>query len=210
MGKSWDRAHIFSYIGGRAVRLQDSSDFTMDQVNGNIKLTKDVVIQPFETVKVQGITKERNHQKQVHIMVEPKQSLSGTISAIPTYSHLKPGSSKVSVGLQNYSCRPITVKAKSAVATISAANAIPGKIAPKELGGNISEGERQGKRPPRLTQEKLNKLLTTLEFKRPESVGWTEADQQEALEFLTDYGVVFAENDMVGKTSHSSDRLSTF
>ena len=65
-------------------------------------------------------------------MVEPKQSTSGTISAIPTYSHLKPGSSKVSVGLQNYSCRPITIKAKSTVATISAANVIPGKIAPKE------------------------------------------------------------------------------
>ena len=56
--------------------------------------------------------------------------------------------------------------------------------------------------PPKLTQEQLNKLLTKLEFKGPESVGWNEADQQEALEFLTDYGVVFAENDMdLGKTS---------
>ena len=32
-------------------------------------------------------------------MVEPKQSQSGMVSAIPSYSHLKPGSSKVSVGL---------------------------------------------------------------------------------------------------------------
>ena len=76
-------------------------------------------------------------------MVEPRQTHCKTISAIPTYSHLKPGSSKVSIGLQNYSCRPITVKAKSTVATISVANVVPGKIAPKELGGNISEGERQ-------------------------------------------------------------------
>ena len=53
-----------------------------------------------------------------------------------------------------------------------------------------------------MTQEQLNKLLTKLEFKGPESVGWTEADQQEALKFLTDYGAVFAENDMdLGKTS---------
>ena len=111
-------------------------------------MTKHVVIQPFETIRVQGITKVRNHQKQIHIMVEPKQSLSGTVSAIPTYLHLKPGSSKVSVGLWNYSCRPITLKAKSMVANISAANAIPGKIALKELGGNISEGKRQGKMPP--------------------------------------------------------------
>ena len=61
--KVWDRAHISSYLGGRAVRLQEGTDFTMDQVKGNIKLTKDVVIQPFETVRVQGITKIRNHQK---------------------------------------------------------------------------------------------------------------------------------------------------
>ena len=63
LGKAWDRACISSYIGGRAVRLQEGTDFTMDQVKGNIKLTKDVVIQPFETVKVQGISKVRNHQK---------------------------------------------------------------------------------------------------------------------------------------------------
>ena len=104
--------------------------------------------------------------------------------------------------MQNYSCRQITVKAKSIVAIISVANSVPGKIALKELGGNISEGERQGKMPPKLTQEQLNKLLTKLEFRGPESVGWTEMDQQEALTFLTDYGIVFAEDDMdLGKTS---------
>ena len=63
LGKAWDRACISSYIGGRAVRLQEGTDFTMDHVKGNIKLTKDVVIQPFETIRVQGITKVRNHQK---------------------------------------------------------------------------------------------------------------------------------------------------
>ena len=202
LGKAWDRARICSYIGGRAVKLQECTDFTLDQVKGSLKLTKDVILQPFETVKVRGITKVRNHQKRVHVIVEPKETQCRTVSAIPTYSHLKPGSSKISIGLQNYSCRQITVKAKSTVATISAANVVPGKIALKESGGNISEEERQGKMPPKLTQEQLNKLLTKLEFRGPESVGWTEMDQQEALKFLTDYGVVFAEDDMdLGKTS---------
>ena len=82
------------------------------------------------------------------------------------------------------------------------ANIVPGKIALKESGGDISEGERQGKMPPKLTQEQVNNLLTKLEFKGPESVGWTETDQQEALKFLTDYGVVFAKDDIhLGKTS---------
>ena len=88
------------------------------------------------------------------------------------------------------------------IATISAANVVQGKIALKESGGDIPEGERQGKMPPKLTQEQLNNLLTKLEFRGPESVGWTETDQQEALKFLTDYGVVFAKDDMdLGKTS---------
>ena len=52
-----------SYIGGRAIRHQEGTDFTLDQVKGDIKLTKDVVIKPFEAVRVQGITKVKNHQK---------------------------------------------------------------------------------------------------------------------------------------------------
>ena len=196
LGKAWDRARISSYIGGRAVKLQQGTDFVLDQVKGNLKLTKGVILQPFEVVKVHGITKVRNYQKWVNIIVEPKETHCKTISAIPTYSHLKPGSSKISVGLWNNSCRQITVKAKSTIATISAANIVPGKLASKELGGDISEGERQGKMPPKLTQEQLNNLLTKLEFRGPESVGWTEIDQQEALKFLTDYGVVFAEDNM--------------
>ena len=68
-----------------------------------------------------------------------------TVSAIPTYSHLKPGASKISIGLRNYSCRQIAVKAKSTVATISAANSVPGKIALKESRENISEGRDKGK-----------------------------------------------------------------
>ena len=91
--------HICSYIGGRAVKLQECTDFTLDQVKGSLKLTKDVILQPFETVKVRGINKVRNHQKQVHVIVEPKETQCRTVSAIPTYSHLKPGSSKISIGL---------------------------------------------------------------------------------------------------------------
>ena len=63
LNKAWDRARICSYIGGRAVKVQECTDFTLDQVKGSLKLTKDVTLQPFESVKVRGITKVRNHQK---------------------------------------------------------------------------------------------------------------------------------------------------
>ena len=51
LGKAWDRACISSCIGGRVVKLQQGTDFVLDQVKGNLKLTKDVILQPFETVK---------------------------------------------------------------------------------------------------------------------------------------------------------------
>ena len=37
LGKAWDRACISSYIGGRAVKLQQGTDFVLDQVKGNLK-----------------------------------------------------------------------------------------------------------------------------------------------------------------------------
>lgn len=107
------------------------------------------MIKPFEVVRVQGITKVKGHHKQVHTIVEPKVLYSGVVLAIPSYSQLKPGSSKVSVGLRNYSCRTVTIRAKSVVATISAANVIPGKLAAKESGGEVLERERKGKMPPK-------------------------------------------------------------
>ena len=94
LSKAWDRARICSYIGGRVVKLQECTDFTLDQVKGSLKLTKDVTLQPFETVKVRGTTKVRNHQKRVHVIVEPKETQCRTVSAISTYSHLKPVGAK--------------------------------------------------------------------------------------------------------------------
>ena len=46
------------------------------------------------------------------------------------YTVLKPGSSRVSIGIQNLSCRQVTTPAKSALAKIAAANIIPHSYAP--------------------------------------------------------------------------------
>ena len=59
--------------------------------------------------------------------------------AIPIhgYTVLKPGSSRVSVGIRNLSCRKITIPAKSAIAKIAAANIVPHSYAP-----NIENNEQ--------------------------------------------------------------------
>ena len=49
--------------------------------------------------------------------------------AVPSYTILKPGSSKVDMNIRNPTSRKITVKAKSIVARVAAANEVPSMVA---------------------------------------------------------------------------------
>ena len=69
-------------------------DFDLSRVNGKVKLTKSVVIKPFQTVHVSGLTECSQHFKRVNVIVEsdPRKEYG---AATPTngYTVLKPGSS---------------------------------------------------------------------------------------------------------------------
>ena len=43
---------------------------------------------------------------------------------------LKPGSSRVSIGLKNHSCCRVTINAKAIIAKVTAANVVPHSLAP--------------------------------------------------------------------------------
>ena len=53
-----------------------------------------------------------------------------SVVPIHGYTILRPGSSRVSVGLRNISCQKITNHAKSMIAKVTAANVIPHSMAP--------------------------------------------------------------------------------
>ena len=53
------------------------------------------------------------------------------VSRLAVYSTLKPSSSRVSIGLRNLSCKSVTIKPKTIVAEVAAANVVPISIAPK-------------------------------------------------------------------------------
>ena len=69
-------------------------DFDLNQVKGKVKLTKTVVIKPFQTVHVSGLTECNQHFKRVNVIVEsdPKREYGAAIP-INGYTVLKPGSS---------------------------------------------------------------------------------------------------------------------
>ena len=106
-------------------------EFDLSNIQGHVKLIKSVTIAPFQTVYISGLTGCDQHFKRVNVIVEPDPNKDyESIVSIHGYTVLKPGSSHVSIGLRNHSCRKITVQAKSIVAKISAANVVPYSLAP--------------------------------------------------------------------------------
>ena len=106
-------------------------NFNLSQVNGKVKLTKAVVIKPFQMVHVSGHTGCNQHFKRVNVIVEsdPKRDYGAAI-LINGYTVLKLGSYRVSVGIRNISCQCVTVLAKTVIAKIAAANVVPHSYAP--------------------------------------------------------------------------------
>ena len=97
--------------------------FSLDKVQGTVKLTKMVEIPQFHTIQVHRTTKVKGHDRRVNIIVEPKNNgYNPSVLPVPSYAYLKPGSGQVNMSLRNLTGKSITVKAKSIVA---AANAMP-------------------------------------------------------------------------------------
>ena len=89
-------------------------------MKGHVKVTKAITILPFQTVQATGLTNFNTHRFD-----------NEAVRTVTIYSTLKPGSSRVSIGLQNLSCKSVTIKPKTVVAEVAAANIVPISIAPK-------------------------------------------------------------------------------
>ena len=77
------------------------------------------------------MTECNQHFKRVNIIVEPDPNEEyESVIPIHGYMTLKPGSSRVSIGSRNHSCRKVTVNAKTNIAKVTAANVVPHSLAP--------------------------------------------------------------------------------
>ena len=104
-----------------------------DQVNNDVKLTKNVTIRPSETIETTGISKVPNHEKCVNVITEPSpvDCQGNEIYKVPDYNLLKAGSKWVGMALRNLSIRAVTLKRGNVVAHVTAGNEVPPKLAPK-------------------------------------------------------------------------------
>ena len=188
-----------------------------------MKVTKAVTISPYETVHVPGLTDCNSHFKRVHVMMEASEKFNHeAVKTICTYSMLKPGSSRFSIGLRNLSCKSVTIKSKTVVATVETANLVPFSVAPN-LGGEDKEELRK-----HYEEQIDSKTVQDVEEQKDEHFGnlklgllspekekllfekinlsgikdWEPEDQTQVRELFKEYGQLFALDDLdLGHTS---------
>ena len=134
LSTKWKCSKLASLLAVKMAQVGDVPEktFSLDKVEGTVKLTKMVEIPPFCTIQVHGITEVKDHDKRVNIIVEPKNNgYDPSVVAVPSYAYLKSGSSKINMSLRNLTSRSIMVKVKSIVAQVAAANVVPSMLTPK-------------------------------------------------------------------------------
>ena len=181
--KAWETAGFPSPTVSKSGILREP-EFDLDNVRGYVKLTKSITIGPFQTMHASGLTECSQHFKRVNVVVEPDPNREyDTVIPIHRYTILKPGSSRVSIGICNISCRQATIPAKTNFAKIVAANVVPHSYTPivesdeqayqgcnNDLQNNIKEefsGAQNIKvekvlEPPVLTPERENLLFSKI------------------------------------------------
>ena len=137
LSQVWETANFPPQTVAKSGVLKEP-EFDLNQVKGNVKLTKSITIGPFQAVHVSGLTECKQHFKRVNIMVEPNPDKNyETAIPIHGYTMLKPEFSRVSVAIRSHSCRKITIPDKKTIVKIAAANIVPHSYAP-----NIENNEQ--------------------------------------------------------------------
>ena len=143
---AWARANFPPRPISKQTQVQEP-EFDLNSIWGQVKTSKTVTIPPFETIHVPGLTECHSHSKRVHVMMEASEKFNHeAVKTVCAYSMLKAGSSRVSIGLRNISCKSVTIKSKAVVATVAAANLIPMSMAPNLEGEDKAELRKQYER----------------------------------------------------------------
>ena len=122
LSQSWKVAYVSTIILKAA--LVSDPEFDLDQVRGKVVTCKEVKIPALQTVVVKGITMITGHCKHVHVLMESSPKCVN-VFVLGNTSELRPGSSDVTVVLQNRSKRNVTLRPHTEIGTVTAANLVP-------------------------------------------------------------------------------------
>ena len=209
---SWERA-IFPKHILKKDKIIDP-DFNLESVEGKIKLPKRVVLKPFETVLVSGISGSKLHRKRVNVMIDRVEgSLGDDVVPVNSYSILYPGSSRAKMALRNMTPREIVLKAKTCVARMAAANVVPHMLAPKIVGDSEDKAQKKpvgGKgeevKLAPLSPEQQEKLKSKLDLTGIND--WSQEDKKAVEELFQEYGGLFAlDKNYLGHTTRVKHKI---
>ena len=190
--RQWQRGIISRKVVVKQLHLKENKDI-LDQVKGDVKLTRKIVIPPLETISVSGMTNINKHSKCVNIITEPRKD--EDLFTVPCYSYMRPGSKRASVTLCNLSEKPQMLTKGTVIACIQAANLIPPKLAPRETNTNNNNDST----PLEPTTERIEKLFSKLNLSGADQ--WEETDRLELKRIFTKYHHIFAlEDTELGRT----------
>ena len=165
MSETWQRSKLTMVLAAKAVVLaENEKGFILDHVKGDLKIIKALTLAPFEMANVLTQSKVKNHRKRVNVMTEPPEhTYAPDVVMNPGYAYLKPGSSRVSVSLRNLTGRKLTIKPKTVVAKLAAANMVPPKLAPK-VGKETENTDQETIDRTPLPEEKMKELFKKLDL----------------------------------------------
>ena len=109
----------------------------VSQLDSDIKLVGDIILGPFETIKMKGnLRKTPNHYKRMNVMVDDlgERRPYKDIAVVHQLQVLKPGSDRISMVLQNLSGRTLKLKKGMNVAHVEASQVVPLFNEPLERG----------------------------------------------------------------------------
>ena len=191
----------------KSLELKKQLEGSPDTPLGCAKLTKSFTIPAFQTKVVHCLSKAKNYNMQVNVIVE------GSDSKIPeglevqnTYTELMPGSKKVTVAIRNTSARNIKVSRGTVVGNIFTANKVPKIISQSvRIGQNDVEENSSDSSVDPSGDSSSNSgndqswILDKLDLSGMDS--WSEDLQSKAKDLLVSYSDIFSKHDLdMGKT----------
>ena len=210
----------------RQAALRGEGEPMIDRIDHEIKLSRNITLQPRQATKSTGMVKLPVLSKRLNVTTEPKENIGDItgVNSVETYATVKTGIKRVAVALVNNLGDKVTIKKGTVVGRLKAANAVPICLAPKsstdndileyvqrtdEVGnvpkygnmGTSMKTENPKPEKPALTSERSDKLFSKLDLSAMED--WSDDIQHEAVELFKEFHHLFALSDLeLGCTSN--------
>ena len=210
LNKQWQRSLVATKLTMKEAQVLNIEEAQIvSRLDSNVKLVGDIILGPFETIKMKGILRKTpNHYKRMNVMVDDlgERRPYKDIAVVHQLQVLKPGSDRIPMVLQNLSGRTLKLKKGMNVAHVEASQVVPLFNEPLERGDvceEVTEDITKESQSEDLTKEKgkrMSKILEKLDLTGIES--WTEQQQCSVMKLLEKYQHLFALNlKELGKTS---------